>query len=30
VEPDEGLERLRALGFADDDARTLWEHFDDA
>ena len=27
---DEALERLRALGFAEHDARTLFEHFDDA
>ncbi len=26
----EWLERIRALGFDEDDARTLWEHFDDA
>ena len=26
----EGLERLRALGFSDADAQTLWAHFDDA
>jgi LDH2 family malate/lactate/ureidoglycolate dehydrogenase len=30
MQPDEALRRLRALGFSDDDARTLWEHFDDA
>jgi LDH2 family malate/lactate/ureidoglycolate dehydrogenase len=30
VEREEGLERLRALGFADADALALWEHFDDA
>jgi LDH2 family malate/lactate/ureidoglycolate dehydrogenase len=30
VEADEGLTRLRALGFAETDARTLWSHFDDA
>jgi LDH2 family malate/lactate/ureidoglycolate dehydrogenase len=30
VRRDEGLARLRALGFSDDDARTLWHHFDDA
>jgi len=27
---DEGMRRLAALGFADDDAALLWEHFDDA
>jgi LDH2 family malate/lactate/ureidoglycolate dehydrogenase len=30
VERAEGLERLRALGFRERDALTLWEHFDDA
>jgi LDH2 family malate/lactate/ureidoglycolate dehydrogenase len=30
VERDEGLTRLRALGFGEEDAETLWEHFDDA
>src|SRR5258706_7026279 len=30
VERDEGLTRLRALGFGAGDAETLWEHFDDA
>jgi hypothetical protein len=30
VERDEGLTRLRALGFDDAGAETLWEHFDDA
>jgi len=30
VDADEGLARLRALGFAEPDARTLWAHFDDA
>jgi LDH2 family malate/lactate/ureidoglycolate dehydrogenase len=30
MERDEGLKRLGALGFAERDARTLWEHFDDA
>jgi LDH2 family malate/lactate/ureidoglycolate dehydrogenase len=30
VDREEGLERLHALGFADADALTLWEHFDDA
>jgi LDH2 family malate/lactate/ureidoglycolate dehydrogenase len=30
VRPEEALERLRALGFSDDDALTLFEHFDDA
>ena len=28
--PDEALARLRALGFTERDARTLFEHFDDA
>ena len=27
---DEGLSRLRALGFDRGDAESLWEHFDDA
>ncbi|HZS31152.1 MAG TPA: Ldh family oxidoreductase [Gaiellaceae bacterium] len=27
---EEGLARLRALGFAEDDAHALWEHFDEA
>jgi LDH2 family malate/lactate/ureidoglycolate dehydrogenase len=30
LRPDEALERLRRLGFGDADARTLFEHFDDA
>jgi LDH2 family malate/lactate/ureidoglycolate dehydrogenase len=30
VDVDEGLARLRALGFAEDDAHELWEHFDSA
>jgi LDH2 family malate/lactate/ureidoglycolate dehydrogenase len=30
VERAEGLRRLRALGFREADALTLWEHFDDA
>jgi len=30
VQRDEGLRRLQALGFDDDDAATLWQHFDDA
>jgi LDH2 family malate/lactate/ureidoglycolate dehydrogenase len=30
VERDDGLARLRALGFRDADAEILWEHFDDA
>ena len=30
MEREEGVERLRALGFADADAGTLWTHFDDA
>jgi (2R)-3-sulfolactate dehydrogenase (NADP+) len=30
VRPDEALARLRALGFSDDDAETLFDHFDDA
>jgi LDH2 family malate/lactate/ureidoglycolate dehydrogenase len=30
VERAEGLRRLRALGFREPDALTLWEHFDDA
>ena len=28
--PEEAFERLRRLGFSDDDARTLFDHFDDA
>ena len=28
--PDEALERLRRLGFSEDDARTLFTHFDDS
>jgi (2R)-3-sulfolactate dehydrogenase (NADP+) len=30
VDRDEGIARLEALGFEPRDARTLWEHFDDA
>jgi len=30
VQPEEGLQRLAALGFLPESARTLWEHFDDA
>lgn len=30
MQPDEGLARLRALGFGGSDARELWEHFDEA
>jgi LDH2 family malate/lactate/ureidoglycolate dehydrogenase len=30
VSPEEGLARLRALGFSDGDAGVLWAHFDDA
>jgi LDH2 family malate/lactate/ureidoglycolate dehydrogenase len=30
VDRDEGLSRLRALGFGAVDAESLWEHFDDA
>lgn len=30
MQRDEGLRRLRALGFGDSDAETLWAHFDDA
>jgi LDH2 family malate/lactate/ureidoglycolate dehydrogenase len=30
VDREEGLRRLQALGFADRDAETLWEHFDEA
>jgi LDH2 family malate/lactate/ureidoglycolate dehydrogenase len=30
LRPDEALERLRQLGFGDADARTLFDHFDDA
>ena len=30
MDADEGLARLRARGFAEPDARTLWAHFDDA
>ena len=30
MQPDEALARLRALGFGEDDARTLFAHFDDA
>jgi LDH2 family malate/lactate/ureidoglycolate dehydrogenase len=30
VDAEEGLGRLRALGFGEEAARTLWEHFDEA
>ncbi len=30
MDAEEALARLRALGFGEDDARELWEHFDDA
>jgi hypothetical protein len=30
LRPDEALSRLRALGFAEDDAQALFDHFDDA
>lgn len=30
MDAEEGLSRLRALGFGEADARELWEHFDDA
>jgi LDH2 family malate/lactate/ureidoglycolate dehydrogenase len=30
VHADEGLARLTTLGFSDEDAASLWEHFDDA
>lgn len=30
MEREDGVGRLRALGFAEDDALALWEHFDDA
>jgi LDH2 family malate/lactate/ureidoglycolate dehydrogenase len=30
MDAEEGLERLRRLGFAPPDARAIWEHFDDA
>jgi LDH2 family malate/lactate/ureidoglycolate dehydrogenase len=30
VHADEGVQRLEALGFRAEDARTLWRHFDDA
>jgi LDH2 family malate/lactate/ureidoglycolate dehydrogenase len=30
VRPDEALARIRALGFSEDDAQTLFVHFDDA
>jgi LDH2 family malate/lactate/ureidoglycolate dehydrogenase len=30
MQREEGLERLRALGFDEGDALSLWEHFDDA
>jgi LDH2 family malate/lactate/ureidoglycolate dehydrogenase len=30
MQPEEGLMRLRALGFGEDDAQELWAHFDSA
>jgi len=30
MQPDEGLARLRALGFGEEDAQELWAHFDGA
>ena len=30
MQPEEGLARLRALGFGEDDAQELWAHFDGA
>lgn len=30
MDAEEGLDRLRRLGFAETDARAIWEHFDDA
>jgi LDH2 family malate/lactate/ureidoglycolate dehydrogenase len=30
MQPEEGLTRLRALGFGEDDAQELWAHFDSA
>src|ERR1700751_712165 len=30
MQPDEGLRRLRALGFGEEDAQELWAHFDGA
>jgi LDH2 family malate/lactate/ureidoglycolate dehydrogenase len=30
VSPEEGLARLRGLGFSEEDAAVLWKHFDDA
>jgi LDH2 family malate/lactate/ureidoglycolate dehydrogenase len=30
MQPEEGVTRLRALGFAEDDAQELWAHFDAA
>ena len=30
MQPDEGLRRLRALGFREADAQELWAHFDAA
>jgi LDH2 family malate/lactate/ureidoglycolate dehydrogenase len=30
MQPEEGLTRLRALGFGEDDAHELWAHFDSA
>ena len=30
MDAEEGVARLRALGFSEADARTLWSHFDEA
>lgn len=30
MQPEEALDRLRALGFGETDAQELWQHFDDA
>jgi len=30
MQPEEGLARLRALGFGEEDAQELWAHFDGA
>ena len=30
MDAEDGLARLRGIGFAEEDARTLWAHFDDA
>jgi LDH2 family malate/lactate/ureidoglycolate dehydrogenase len=30
MQPEEGLRRLRSLGFGEGDARELWQHFDEA